>query len=71
MSLPDREIVLAHPDLRERLTTPPLGYASAEQWNGYIPPELCNGEHNSSPRRAALVDIVAEAHRRAATWRAA
>jgi len=38
-----RARVLAHPDLRDRLTGE-LGYARAEQWNGYVPPALCQDQ---------------------------
>lgn len=56
-----RETVLAHPDLAEKLTRPPLGYAQPSQWNGFVPPEKYDGQINDSPRRAALVAIVDEA----------
>lgn len=56
--------VLAHPDLAQRLTEEPLNFARPDQWNGGIPPEMFNGEHNDSPRRAALVEIAEEATRR-------
>lgn len=56
-----RTLVLSRPDLARRLTQPPLGYAQPEQWNGYLPPEHYNGVVNDSPRRAALVDIIAAA----------
>jgi hypothetical protein len=59
-----RAMVLAHPDLAERLTQPPLSYQRPEQWNGFVPPDTFNGQHNDSPRRAALVAIVAEAESR-------
>jgi hypothetical protein len=65
----NRAAVLAHPDLAEKLTEPPLGYAVAEQWNGGIPAETFNGGHNDSPRRAALAAIVEEAMQRAAITR--
>lgn len=61
----NRTAVLAHPDLAQRLTEPPLGWAKPEQWNGGIPPETFSGEHNNSARREALIEIVAEAARRA------
>lgn len=60
----NRTAVLAHPDLAQRLTEPPLSYPRAEQWNGGVPPETFGGEHNGSARREALVEIVAEAARR-------
>lgn len=56
-----RALVLRHPEVARRLTRPPLDYARPEQWTGYIPPESWNGEHNDSPRRAALLDIIAAA----------
>lgn len=57
----DRAAVLANPDLAARLTQPPLGYARAEQWNGFIPPDTWNGARNDSPRRTALLEIIEEA----------
>jgi hypothetical protein len=65
-----REAVLAHPDLAERLTQPPLDYAQPSQWNGFVPPEQFNGQNNDSPRRAALVAIVDEALTRDAARKA-
>jgi hypothetical protein len=65
-----RARVLRHPDLAARLCAPPLGYQRAEQWNGFVPPKYLpadlNGvtRINTSPRRAALVEISAEAMRR-------
>lgn len=59
-----RAAVLAHPDLAARLTREPIGYARADQWNGYIPPETYNGSHNRSPRRTALLELVTEARAR-------
>jgi hypothetical protein len=68
-----RARVLRHPELAARLTQPPVGYQSAEQWNGYVPParvpagdDGIDGLLNNSPRRAALIDISAEALRRSA-----
>lgn len=66
MTLTDREAVLAHPDLAQRLTEPPLGYARPQQWNGFVPPETFNGTRNDSPRRAALVELVEQARAREA-----
>jgi hypothetical protein len=57
----NRQVVLAHRDLAERLTRLPIGFGSPDQWTGFIPPEVWNGQHNDSPRRAALVELVAEA----------
>lgn len=57
--------VLAHDDLAARLTRPPLSYTKPGQWNGYVPPALdACGRRNNSPRRAALVEIAAEAWHR-------
>ena len=61
--------VLAHPDLAERLTMPPLSYAKPDQWNGGVPAETFNGGNNDSPRRAALAGIVEEALSREAITR--
>jgi len=61
---PTRDAVLSYPDLAKRLTEPPLDYAEPSQWNGFVPPEEFNGQHNASPRRTALAEIVAEAHAR-------
>jgi hypothetical protein len=49
------------PPLAMRLCDPPLSYAHPAQWNGYVPPEIWNGERNDSPRRRALLAIVDEA----------
>jgi hypothetical protein len=38
-NLARRRRVLSHDDLRRRLETD-LGYARADQWNGYVPPRL-------------------------------
>ncbi len=69
-----RERVLAHPDLAARLTQPPLNHTDPARWNGYVPPATwgdytwkdgtLDERKNSSPERAALVDICAEALRR-------
>lgn len=61
--------VLAHSDLAARLTQEPIGYTRPEQWNGYVPPRTWGGTvhreyPNDSPRRAALVELAAEALRR-------
>lgn len=66
-----RAMVLAHPDLAERLTQPPLGFTRPEQWCGYVAGEVWQHRRNTSPRRAALVAIVTEAEARAAQGRAA
>ena len=57
-----RRRVLAHPDIAQRLTEPPLNMPTPEMWAGYIPPAevpSVNGyKPNMSPRRRALVEIV-------------
>lgn len=73
-----RKLVLAHPDLAARLTTPPCPSTSPDQWNGYIPPHMVLGkdrwQRNDSPQRVHLVAIVREAYVRkfgeqvARTW---
>lgn len=66
----NRRLVLAHPDLAERLTLPPCGFSRPDVWTGYIAPELIDinrhgdGIRNDSPCRAQLVALVAEAERR-------
>lgn len=68
-----RALVLRHPDLAARLTEPPLRHTTPEHWTGYIPPaydpETYGGGQpiNTSPARAALVALLAEAEHRAAT----
>lgn len=65
-----RGLVLRHPDLAERLTQPPIGHTTPEHWTGYIPPaydaETYGGGQpiNTSPARAALVALLAEAEAR-------
>lgn len=64
-----RSAVLAHPDLAEQLTAPPCSFARPEVWTGYIGPKWIEGRHgeavlNTSPYRAQLVAIVAEAEQR-------
>lgn len=67
-----RKRVVAHPDLRARLTEPPLSYQRPEQWTGYVPPKLLpqadDQQHtaalNTSARRRVLVELCAEALRR-------
>jgi hypothetical protein len=71
-----RTRVLAHRDLADQLTRPPLSYARPEQWNGYVPPRLLRDARpigsrapellavNDCPRRAVLVELCAEALRR-------
>lgn len=70
-----RALVLRHPDLAARLCQPPLRHTTPEHWTGYIPPAYdavaLGGTQpiNTSPARAALVALVAEAEQRAAAER--
>lgn len=57
----ERERVLRHPHIAQRLCDPPLRYSRPEVWNGYVPPETWQGRHNDSPQRAALLDIITAA----------
>lgn len=60
------ELVLAHPDLAAKLTQPPIGYKHADDWNGWVPPELdSNGRTNDAPRAVALGHLIGEAQHRA------
>jgi hypothetical protein len=63
-----RARVLRYPDLAARLTRRPLEFSTPEKWNGYVPPKtvptLTDYKLNDSARRAALVEICAEAMRR-------
>lgn len=59
-----RARVLAHPDLAIKLTAAPLDYTEPGRWSGYVPPRMWAEQLNNSPRRAALVDICAEAAKR-------
>lgn len=67
-----RALVLKYPDLAERLTQPPIRHTTPEHWTGYVPPAhdaygIGGGQPiNTSPVRAALVALVAEAEARAA-----
>ena len=59
-----RSLVLGYRDLADRLTLPPIGYATAKAWNGFVPPSKTAGDGgsmNTSPRRRALVELCAEA----------
>lgn len=58
-----RELVLRHPDIAVRLTQPPLRYTRPEVWNGWIPPLTWREQINDSPRRKALMEIVAAAQK--------
>lgn len=68
-----RALVLRHPDLAQKLTEPPLRHTTPEHWTGYIPPAYdavaLGGAQpiNTSPARAALVALLAEAEARSAT----
>lgn len=65
-----RTLVLKHPDLAAQLTQPPLRHTLPEHWTGYIPPAYdapsVGGYQpiNTSPARAALVALLAEAESR-------
>ncbi|MFB7899894.1 hypothetical protein ACFC1B_26600 [Streptomyces xiamenensis] len=60
-----RALVLSHPDLAARLCERPIGHSDPEMWNGFVPPEMWQQQRNDSPVRAALLEIIAEAERRA------
>ncbi|MEU8136067.1 hypothetical protein [Streptodolium elevatio] len=65
----NRAAVLAHPDLAEQLCVAPCKFAAPEMWTGYIGPKWIEGRHgeavlNTSPYRAQLVALVAEAEQR-------
>ncbi|MGW4695198.1 hypothetical protein ACWEO1_22780 [Kitasatospora cineracea] len=62
-----KKLVLQHDDLADRLCAA-QGLSSAEYWNGRIPPEFTSigGPRNRSRIRALVLEIVAEADRRAA-----
>lgn len=73
-----RDLVLGHPDLADRLVAIPIGCTTPQHWNGYIPPLMTAaeaGRRNDSPRRPALIELVAEAMERdygaeaAAVWK--
>ena len=72
-----RALVLRYPELAAKLTEPPIRHTTPEHWTGYIPPaydaETYGGGQpiNTSPVRAALVAILAEAEARAGTERKA
>lgn len=56
-----RALVHRYPDLADRVAAVP----GQRAWNGYIAPATWNGAANTSPTRAALLRIVAEAEARA------
>lgn len=70
-----RALVLRHPDLAARLCEPPIRHTTPEHWTGYVPPAhdapgVGGGlPLNTSPARAALGALVAEAEARAANAR--
>jgi hypothetical protein len=72
-----RALVLRYPELAARLCEPPIRHTTPEHWTGYIPPAydapaLGGAEPiNTSPARAALVALLAEAEARTATERKA
>jgi hypothetical protein len=61
----NRELVLGYDDLAARLTRPPIGYATAQAWSGYIAPAMTPArsdyERNLTGRRVQLVALVREA----------
>lgn len=59
-----RALILRHPDLAVKLTKQPLNFTAPEFWNGSLPPEMWNQVRNDSPRRPALLALVAEAEKR-------
>lgn len=61
-----RTLVLRYPDLAEQLKKPPHRHTTPQDWTGYIPPATdCTGAINTTPCRAALLALVAEAEQRA------
>lgn len=60
-----KRLVLAHPDLAERLGKAPINIRP-DAWTGFVPQELGVNGINRSPVRRALAELVAEAERRAA-----
>lgn len=60
------QIVGRHPDLVERVAE----LLGRTNWNGYIGPEFdAMGQRNTCPRRAGLLEILAEAEQRTTTTR--
>jgi hypothetical protein len=57
----ERARVLRHPEIAARLCKPPLHYSRPEVWTGYVPPETWRDQHNDSPQRTALLDIITAA----------
>jgi len=60
-----KALVLAHPDLAERLGKAPINIRP-DAWTGYVPMELGTAGINHSPIRRALAALVEEAERRTA-----
>lgn len=61
-----KRLVLAHEDLAQQLTQPPIALARPDCWNGFVPPErLESGLINRSPVRTQLLELITEAERRA------
>ena len=56
-----KRLVYRHPDLVDQLRL-----IGQDPWNGRIPPPEWGGSLNTSPIRAALLAIVAEAEKRTA-----
>ncbi|RPE34962.1 hypothetical protein [Kitasatospora cineracea] len=67
-----KRLVLQHDDLAERIRDA-QGLTAAENWNGRIPPEFTSigGGRNRSRVRVLVLEVVAEAERRAATQQTA
>lgn len=59
-----KRLVLAHPDLAERLGKPPINIRP-DAWTGFVPMEIGVNGINRSPTRRALAALVAEAEQRA------
>jgi hypothetical protein len=60
-----KRLVLAHPDLAERLGQAPINIR-LDCWSGFVPQELGVNGINRSPVRRALAALVEEAERRTA-----
>jgi hypothetical protein len=59
-----KALVLAHPDLAERIGKAPINIRP-DAWTGYVPMEIGVNGINRSPIRRALAALVAEAEQRA------
>lgn len=53
-----RTRVLAHPDIADDLTRRPLACSTPQQWGGFVPPAMFNGEPNDSPVREQIMTIL-------------